>query len=271
MILYLLPAAIALVLGWLLWRRRQQKARRQALLARPLSAEQRAMIARQVPLLRRLPAELQAPLEGRINLFLDQVEFIGRGGLELREEMRLAIAAQAALLVVNTEAWYRTLRTVLVYPGAFKSRQARHDGYVVREQETVRTGESWAHGPVVLSWAHSAEGAADAEDGHNVVIHEFAHQLDSLSGDADGMPVLANGRQEAEWAAAFTEGYERLCRQLELGLRPVLDPYGAEGFEEYFAVSVEAFFERPAALQEAEPEVYEQLSRFFRLDPASWR
>jgi Mlc titration factor MtfA (ptsG expression regulator) len=98
---------------------------------------------------------LRGKLEGKINLFLHQIEFVGCGGLEVTEEMRLSIAAQACMLIVNKEMWYKNLRTVLVYPGAFKSRVMNHSGYVVTEREVVRVGESWARGPVILSWAHA--------------------------------------------------------------------------------------------------------------------
>jgi MtfA peptidase len=107
------------------------------------------------------------------------------------EEMRLSIAAQACLLVVNIDTWYDNLRTILVYPSAFKSKRVRYKGYVVTERETVRTGESWARGPVILSWTHAREGAANDHDGHNVVFHEFAHQIDDLSGHTDGVPNLS--------------------------------------------------------------------------------
>ncbi|MBS8227997.1 zinc-dependent peptidase [Vannielia litorea] len=247
--------------------RRHARAR---LLQTPLTEAQRAVVAAKVPITRRLPPDLARALEGRVNLFLDQVEFHGRGGLEVTEEMRLSIAAQACLLVVNTDTWFVNLRTILVYPGAFRSRRASHNGFVVTEQETVRTGESWARGPVILSWAHSEAGAADAHDGHNVVLHEFAHQVDDLSGRADGAPVLARGQSFAEWARVFTGAYERLCERTERGERGVIDPYGYEGHEEFFAVAVEVFFEQPAALMEEEPEVYAQLSTLFKLDPVAW-
>ncbi|MFY0635543.1 MAG: zinc-dependent peptidase [Vannielia sp.] len=250
-----------------LMRRRARAALREA----PLTEAQREIIRARVPIIRRLPPELARALEGRVNLFLDQVQFHGRGGLEVSEEMRLSIAAQACLLVVNSDAWFTNLRTILIYPGAFKSRQSRSDGFVVTEREVVRTGESWARGPVILSWAHSDAGAADDSDGHNVVIHEFAHQIDDLSGQTDGVPLLNPDQSFATWARVFTEAYERLCEATRRGERRVIDPYGCEGHEEFFAVSVEVFFEQPAALREEEPEVYAQLSALFRLDPAEWR
>ena len=255
--------------AWAVWTFRRRRARA-ALLRAPLSAQQRAIVAAQVPLIRRLPANLRSRLEGRINRFLDQAEFVGCNGLDVTEEMRLSIAAQACLLIVNSDAWYDHLTTILIYPGAFKSRQARRNGYVVTERETVRIGESWSRGPVVLSWPHTRQGALDDHDGHNVVFHEFAHQLDDLSGHTDGIPDLTGGQRVADWAAAFAPAYAAHVRQVQAGHRTALDAYGAEGPEEFFAVAVEAFFETPARQKQHDPAVYDQMARFFRLDPVQW-
>lgn len=240
------------------------------MLAAELSDEQRAIVGRQVPLTRRLPVELWSKLEGKISLFLDQIQFIGCNGLEVTEEMRLSIAAQACLLVVNTDTWYDNLRTILIYPGAFKSKRSRQSGYVVTEREIVRTGESWARGPVILSWQHAQEGAVNDYDGNNVVFHEFAHQIDDLSGRTDGVPNLSKDQSISGWAKVFMEAYGRHVHHIEHGHRTLLDAYGAEGPEEFFAVTVEAFFERPAALRRQEAEVYEQLSKLFHLNPSEW-
>ncbi|MCL6284734.1 zinc-dependent peptidase [Ruegeria sp. 2012CJ41-6] len=259
----LVPAA----LGYRYWARRQARHR---LLDTPLSDAQRATIENMVPIVRRLPPGLRAVMDGKVNLFLDQVDFVGCDGLEVTEDMQLSIAAQACLLVVNSELWYENLTTVLIYPNAFKSRQRRQSGYVVTEQEVVRTGESWDRGPVILSWAHSRQGALNDRDGQNVVFHEFAHQIDDLSGRTNGVPILSQGQSFAEWEHVFLTAYDAHVRAIEAGHRTVIDPYGAEGHEEFFAVSVEVFFERPQALKSDVPEVYEQLSKLFQLDPVAW-
>ncbi len=241
-----------------------------SLLAKALSDDQRAIVADQVPLTRKLPSELHRKLEGKINVFLNQIEFIGCNGLEVTEEMQISIAAQACLLVVNSDTWYDHLSTVLIYPGAFKSRQTKHNGYVVTERETVRTGESWPRGPVILSWQHTKEGAANEKDGHNVAFHEFAHQIDDLSGHTDGAPNLSSGQSFADWEHVFIQAYESHVLHVQARRKTVFDAYGVEGHEEFFAVAVEVFFERPVALKRKEPAVYEQLAMFFRLDPAIW-
>lgn len=253
--------------GFRYWSRQQRHA---SLLNQPLSDDQRAIVAQQVPLIQKLPSELRGKLEGKINVFLNQVDFTGCNGLEVTEEMRLSIAAQASLLVVNSDTWYDHLNTVLIYPGAFKSRQTEHNGYVVTERETVRTGESWSRGPVILSWTHAKQGALNDKDGHNVVFHEFAHQIDDLSGHTDGAPNLSRSQSFAEWERVFVKAYETHVQHVQAGRKTVLDAYGAEGHEEFFAVAVEVFFEKPVALKHKEPEVYEQLARLFQLDPSTW-
>jgi len=160
------------------------------ILATPLTSEQREIVAELVPIVRRLPASLRPKLEGKMNVFLDQVTFRGNDGLEVSEDIRLSIAAQACLLVVNSPAWYDTLKNVLIYLSAFHTHRNSHDGYLVHENKHMTLGESWARGPVVLSWAHALQGGLNDEDGHNVVIHEFAHQLDGLTGHTDGIPSI---------------------------------------------------------------------------------
>ncbi|WP_294229701.1 M90 family metallopeptidase [uncultured Shimia sp.] len=257
--------AIALMARY--WANRQ---RLQGRLSQPISADHRAIVEKQVPIASRLPMELRGKLEGKINRFLDQVQFIGCNGLEIGDEIRVSIAAQACLLVVNSDTWYDNLTTVLVYPGAFKSRQTQHNGYVVIEREIVRTGESWSRGPVILSWSHAQQGAANDADGHNVVFHEFAHQIDDLSGRTDGVPILGSKQTVSDWARGFDTAYKRHVRRVQKGDATVIDAYGAEGHEEFFAVSVEVFFERPTSFKREEPDVYQQLSLLFQLDPSSW-
>ncbi|MEM8631930.1 MAG: M90 family metallopeptidase [Pseudomonadota bacterium] len=258
---------VAGIFGFRRWRQTQVRDR---LLAMPLSDGQREIVDRAVPLLGKLPPEFRQRLEGKMQRFLDQVRFYGNDDLEVTEEMELSVAAQACLLIVNTDMWYENLRTILIYPSAFKSKQARQNGFVVTEREIVRTGESWNRGPVVLSWAHSRMGALNDHDGHNVVLHEFAHQIDDMSGRTNGVPLLGKGQSFAEWERVFLTAFEDHVRAVEHGKKTLIDPYGAEGHEEFFAVSVEVFFERPQALKKELPQVYGQLAQLFRLEPADW-
>lgn len=239
-------------------------------MATPLTARQRGVIAQLVPIVRRLPENLRPKLEGKINLFLDQVTFRGNNGLEITEEIKLSIAAQACLLVVNSPAWYETLRNILVYPAAFRTHRPTHDGYVVHENRDVLLGESWARGPVVLSWAHALDGGLKEDDGHNVVIHEFAHQLDALTGHTDGIPILRKGQAYAGWEKAMLDAFNAHLERVEDGRATLIDPYGASGHEEFFAEAIVTFFERPRDLLREEPTLYAQLAELLALDPAQW-
>lgn len=263
--------AIAIFLiGFFAYRFYAKRQHRQGLLSAALTSADRDIVLEHVPLVKRMPAPLRDQLEGKIQLFLDQVTFVGCDDLDITPEIRLSIAAQACLLVVNTDAWYDTLRTVLIYPGAFKSVQSNRSEYVVTEEETIRLGESWHRGPVILSWAHSQHGATNDRDGQNVVLHEFAHQIDTLSGHTDGAPLMAKGQSFAEWSRVFLTAYDDHVARVERGQKTVLDDYGATAHEEFFAVAVEVFFERPKALKQDAPEVYAQIATLLALDPASW-
>lgn len=251
--------------------RRIQKARlTRELLAQRLTDAERKRVEELVPLVAKLPEDLRAVHEGKMCLFLHQVDFYAKNGLELTDDMQLSVAAQACLLVVNRNQWYKYLRTVLLYPSAFKSKSQSREGMIVTERETVRIGESWSKGPVILSWNHSHQGGVNDEDGHNVVLHEFAHQFDDLSGVTDGTPVLAKGQSYADWMAVFKERFAWHLQNVEAGRATFLDPYGATNPEEFFAVAVEVFFEKPEGLKEHEPQIYDHLVQVFQLDPVTW-
>lgn len=259
-----------LIAAALVFRHMAKGRRRKALLETPLTPEQRAVVERLVPLVRRLPEPLRHSLEGKMNLFMDQVTFRGQNGLEVSDAMKLSIAAQACLLVVNSPAWYDTLRNVLIYPSTFVARHDRHDGHLVHEASHANLGESWARGPVVLSWDAALHGGLVADDGHNVVIHEFAHQLDGLSGHTNGIPVLRKGQAYAGWERAMLGAYHDHVERLERGEPTLIDPYGATNHEEFFAEAIVTFFERPKALKREEPALYAQLAELLALDPAQW-
>ncbi len=267
---WLVLAIPLLIATFLLYRWYSRRQKRKQLLKKPLTAQQRAVVERLVPLVRRLPQPLRLSLEGKINLFLDQVTFHGQNDLEVSEEMRLSIAAQACLLIVNSPVWYDTLRTVLIYPSAFLTHRNSHEGYIVHEDRHSTLGESWARGPVILSWDHALHGGLDAKDGPNVVIHEFAHQLDALTGHTNGIPVLRKGQAYAGWEKAMLEAYNDHVAQVERGDQTLIDPYGATNHEEFFAEAIVTFFERPQALRSEEPALYAQLAELLALDPAQW-
>lgn len=262
---------VLLIGGALIYRHMAKQRRRKDLLASPLSPHQRAIIARLVPITRRLPASLRPSLEGKINLFLDQITFRGQGGIEVTEEMRLSIAAQACLLIVNSPAWYDTLKNVLIHPSVIRTRRDTHDGHLVREHDMHMAGESWTRGPVVLAWDHALHGGLDDADGYNVVIHEFVHQLDSLTGHTNGIPVLRKGQDYPGWEKAMLDGYNRHIERVEAGHDTLIDPYGATNHQEFLAEAIVTFFEKPVALRNEEPALYAQFSELLALEPAQWR
>ncbi|MCA9311777.1 MAG: zinc-dependent peptidase, partial [Phycisphaerales bacterium] len=194
----------------------------------------------------------------------------GCGGLEITDEIRVTIAAQAAVLLLGRETgFYPGLRTILVYPSAYSVATPRRnpDG-TMTDGTQVRLGESWHRGSVVLSWSDVVRGAADDDDGHNVVLHEFAHQLDSEDGSVNGAPALPSGARYREWARVLGHEYAELIEELHRGHRGLLDAYGSTSPPEFFAVATELFFERPRAMRGRYPELYAQLRQFFGQDPA---
>jgi MtfA peptidase len=201
-------------------------------------------------------------------LFLAEKEFVGAHGVEVTEVMRVAIAAQACLLVLELGLdWYRGWHGIVVYPGDFRVRRREVDeAGVVHEWVDDLAGEAMPGGPVVISWD------AAAHDRHmNVVIHEFAHKLDMLNGAADGLPPLHPGMNLHAWTQAFTEAYDGFCDALDRGRDTWLDPYAAEHPSEFFAVVSEAFFEDPVETRRRYPDVYAQLKLFYRQDPVRAR
>jgi Mlc titration factor MtfA (ptsG expression regulator) len=198
-------------------------------------------------------------------LFLAEKQFSGAHGLEVTDHMRVSIAAQACLPILELGLdWYSGFTGVVVYPGDFRVRRVETDEHgVVHEWDDELAGEAMPGGPVVISWDAAANDAQ-----MNVVIHEFVHKIDMLNGVADGLPPLHAGMDAAAWTRAFTVAYEGFCDAVDRARETWLDPYAAEHESEFFAVISEAFFEAPAETRRRYPDVYEQLKRFYRQDPA---
>lgn len=227
-----------------------------------------ARIVARYPFTRALSAEELERLRELVVLFLHEKAIHGAGGMTVREEVRLAVAAQACLLILNLGLdYYRGWVEVIVYPDEFVAEYDYMDeAGVLHHVEEPMTGESWSHGPVIISWADVQE--AGSGQGYNVVMHEFAHKLDMLNGEPNGYPPLHAEMQRAAWSDAFTQAYEHFCRQVDDGLKLKIDDYAAESPAEFFAVMSEAFFESPHVLRDTYPDVYAQLVRFYRQDPA---
>ncbi len=249
-------------------RRRRRRAR---LRAAPPPPAWTVVLERDFAHFRRLSAADRAELLGLMQVFLDEKHFEGCGGLELTDEMKVVIAAQACLLLLHRETeFYPDLDSILVYPEAYVAPSVRRlpDG-TVAEGEQARLGESWTRGAVVLSWHDTLKGAMDAQDGHNVVLHEFAHQLDAEDGAVDGAPVLPRPSMHTAWARVLGAEYAHLLDDIHRHRPTLIDPYGATNPAEFFAVATELFFEKPRAMKARHPALYEELRQFYAQDPAA--
>lgn len=260
--LWVFLGGVALVVALTYWHSSRVRRRRNGLRAVAFSEEERRLIEARFPLWCRVPEPTRREAEGWMRVFLAEKGFEACGGLEeVTEEMRFAVAAPACLLIAHRpQDFYERLRSVLIYPDAF------HAG-----DQDVRLGESWSTGSVVLSWQSICQGSANPEDGLNVVLHEFAHQIDQEDGVADGVPEFDQAPDYGRWSSTLAPAYERFCERVEAGKRTVLDPYGAESPAEFFAVATETFLEKPRQLRDEEPEVYREFARFYGMDPAEWR
>jgi Mlc titration factor MtfA (ptsG expression regulator) len=254
------------------WMHPLRAVRRGRATARPFPGEWEAHLALHAPFDARLPEDDRLELRRRMKVFLAEKRFEGHGGLEITDEIRVAVAAGACLLLLHRgEDYYPGLISILVYPTAYRVHSRVHsaDG-LVTESDEVRSGEAWVAGTVVLSWQDVLHGIAQTDDGHNVILHEFAHQLDMEDRDADGAPVLDSHGMYADWARVLGREFERLQAAVDRRERTFLDPYGAESPAEFFAVVTEAFFEKPIPLRDELPDLYAQLRGFYHQDPASW-
>src|SRR5881398_52070 len=267
----ILAAAVLLGVGFLLVSAvlRRIRAGPLRLPSDPIPDRWREIVDESVPLAGSLSPEERERLLRLVQLFLSDKHFEGCGGLTVTEEMKVTIAAEACLLLLHLEGpCYPGLRTVLVYPHGFVPKFARPPtaGGIVQPPAPL-LGESWGDGVVVISWDDTLNGARDPGDGVNVVLHEFAHQLDDEDGSADGAPVLSGGALRA-WGRVLSDEFERLRQDAAADRPSALDPYGASNKAEFFAVATETFFEKPVQLEREHPELYEQLKRFYRQDPA---
>jgi len=245
--------------------------RRRRLRQRPWPTQWRQIVAKRVPYVATLSADDRRKLEGLVQIFLAEKQFEGCGGLTITDEIRVVIATQACILQLHRDGdCYPQLRQILVYPHTYVAHDIRPqpDGTVI-EGPQARLGESWTRGSIVLAWDAALGGAADIHDGHNVVLHEFAHQLDAETGSANGAPILPMRSMYVAWARALGQAYQSLIDDLDRHHRTLLGEYAATNPAEFFAVATENFFERPISLARRRPALYEQLALFYNQDPAA--
>ena len=223
-------------------------------------------VTRSVFVLRGLDAVQMAHLRELTTWFINRKAIAGAQGLEVTPSMRVTVAAQACLLILNLGVeYFNGWVEVILYPGAFRVKREKTDCYgLVHRTASVLTGESWLRGPVILSWDEVEQDTYHSHPGQNVVLHEFAHKLDGLNGIANGMPPLGRGMSQKRWTKAMSEAYDVLCLKVASGESIFINPYAATNPAEFFAVLTEYFFTAPKILKEACPSVYRQLMLLYR-------
>lgn len=273
----MLPILLPLFIGALLiayiivkpyWREHQ----REKMMHRPFKKQWRKILSKRVPYFKKMPTDLQLQLKRHIQVFVEEKNFVGCNGLLINDEIKITIAAQACLLLLNRKtSMYPKLHTILVYPRAFirQQQQINNDGLAFTQRQAL-SGESWEFGKIVLSWEDTVQGAEITDDGRNVVIHEFAHQLDQENGIANGAPTLGEHQNYDVWSAVFLAHYKQLTQQANAGTPSLFDYYGATNPAEFFAVASEVFFEQSNKLFAQHPTLYQQLKDYYRVDPICW-
>ncbi len=259
----LVGVAMVLARPWWVERRRAR------LRDKPFPLAWRRILRRHVPQVALLPADLQQRLKRHVSVFIAEKPILGCRGQAIDDRVRVTVAAQACLLLLGEDRsdYFPQLRQVLVYPGAFVVDRVEHrpDG-LQRDQRQVLSGESWQQGQVILSWDDVAAGAADPSDGQNVVLHEFAHQIDPDKGRADGRPWRPSRAERRRWDAVMGDAFGRLQREPSA----LFGDYAATDPAEFFAVATERFFEQPRETAEQAPAVYRELAALYRVHPLGW-
>ncbi|MDF5715102.1 MAG: zinc-dependent peptidase [Rhizonema sp. NSF051] len=248
------------------------KQRRNRLKHRSFPPLWNAIIENNLPIYTHLSPIERRRLQGHIQVFLAEKQFIGCGGLQVTQEIKLTISAVACLLLLNERGeYFPKLRSILIYPSTYFVNETVATGnYVVEERRVARLGESWINDQVILSCEQVKQDTDNWRDGHNVVLHEFAHQLDQEDGKAEGVPILPRKSDYSIWAQVMTEEYQQLCHDVQRGIKTVMNSYGTTNPAEFFAVATETFFEKPHQLLKKHQALYELLQRYYQLDPVQW-
>lgn len=256
-------------MGWLGARRRR------AIRSKPFPKAWDAIMARMVPVDSNLDQAMRLRLRQLTMVFIGEKYFEGVAGMAITDEVRVTIAANACVLMlgIDPDEPYPQLRTIIVYPTAYVATGTTvGPGGVVTESRDVRAGESWHQalglgGPVVLAWDEVVRSVTRAHDGHHVVYHEFAHQLDGLSTGMDGAPPLGDRAHYAAWARVLSREFSDLRSELRRGHHTDIDAYAATNPAEFFAVTTEVYFEQPQVLRAHHRALYDQLHSFYRWAP----
>lgn len=273
MLPYILSLLIgALIIGYIVGKPYWREIQRNKIKKQPFKKDWRKIIQHRMPYYQKMPADLQLQLKELIQVFIAEKRFIGCNGVVITDEIRVTIAAQACLLLLNRKTdIYPKLESILVYPHGFvKEQESVHSNGIHHTERTTLIGESWEFGKVVLSWGDTVEGALIPDDGHNVVIHEFAHQLDQETGKANGAPILAKNQSYESWSKVLSEEFQRLQHKVNMGEPSLFDYYGATNPAEFFAVASEVFFEQSNLLNNEYPKLYQEFKNYYRVDPLNW-
>jgi Mlc titration factor MtfA (ptsG expression regulator) len=266
--LLLIFGAVLLVLAGVFFARAAKSRRRATLFEKPFPGQWQELLQKSVPLYRCLPHELKAPLHGLVNIFLDEKNFEGAGGFVITDSVRLVVAAQACMLLLGSrpKEVFPLLKSIVIYPGAYRVVEEEAIGDIVVKSDEVWVGESWAQGTLVLAWDQVEYEMANPDEGTNVILHEFAHQLDAQNSAADGLPPLPGPEMAKKWQEIFGRSYQKLESDLKAERQADFDDYGASHPAEFFAVATEAFFQTPKRLKTRVPELYGLLVHFYGLD-----
>ena len=268
------PTFLILVLvaiaKWFVYKKIRRHTQRK-IYSQSLPVEWESILKQNVSHYPHIPEKYRLCFHGLINLFLNEKAFIGCDGQAITDEVRLTIAGNVCLLLLNqNKDSFPGFTSILVYPNTYIVKETSYDGLVETQHNSVRAGESWQRGQVVLSWSDVIKGVNHTTDGHNVVIHEFAHKLDEENSIMDGLPVLRQSTDYKEWSEILNTEYQSLIKRVTYDSNSVLDEYGTHSPPEFFAVATESFFEKSKQMKQQLPKLYGQLSQYYGLDPDNW-
>ena len=246
--------------------------RRNKIKRQPFSREWLKIVEKNISLYNHLPNKLQHELQNHIKVFISEKNFEGCGGLKINDEIKVTIAAQACILLLNRKTnYYHKLISILVYPTTFVApRESINNVGIVTEAKTALLGESWQTGVVVIAWDDVVKGGRCLNDGQNLIFHEFAHQLDAEDNVTDGTPILENRADYVPWVKVMSRNYKKLLRNIKLEKNTLLGRYASTNAAEFFAVTTEYFFEKPVQLQKQHPDLYSELKKFYKQDPITY-
>ena len=261
--------ALAVFLTYLFF----QRIKKNRAIKRPFPDQWLSIVKKNLPVYNRLPRHLQWNLQDLMKRFLYEKQFIGCAGLVITDEVKVTIAAGACLLLLNRRhTHFQNLKWIYVYPDAFYSTRDEMDNVgVVARRTKGMLGESWQSGKVVLSWRAVESGVSDFNDGQNVLLHEFAHQLDHETGSTNGAPLMATRQAYSSWSQILSTEFEELRKKALNGEASILDFYGATNPAEFFAVVTETFYERPHEMRREHPQLFKEVCQYYNVDPTHWQ